>query len=46
MRLLVVEDERIVASFIERGVEAAHYSVDVEQDGEAALKRLKPRSLK
>jgi heavy metal response regulator len=40
MRILVVEDERKVASFIERGLEAAHYSVDVEHYGDAALKRL------
>ena len=40
MRILVVEDERKVASFIRRGLEAAGYSVDVEHDGEAALKRL------
>jgi len=40
MHILVVEDERKVASFIKRGLEAAHYSVDVEYDGEAGLKRL------
>jgi heavy metal response regulator len=40
MRILVVEDERKVASFIKRGLEAAHYSVEVEHDGEAALKQL------
>lgn len=40
MRILVVEDERKVASFIKRGLEAIHYSVDVEHDGEAGLKRL------
>jgi DNA-binding response OmpR family regulator len=40
MRILVVEDERKVASFIKRGLEAARYSVDVEHDGDAALKRL------
>jgi heavy metal response regulator len=40
MRILVVEDERKVASFIQRGLEAARYSVEVEHDGEAALKRL------
>ena len=38
--ILVVEDERKVASFIKRGLEAAHYSVDVEHDGETGLKRL------
>jgi heavy metal response regulator len=40
MRILVVEDEKKVASFIKRGLEATHYSVDVEYDGEAGLKRL------
>jgi CheY-like chemotaxis protein len=40
MRILVVEDERKVASFIKRGLEAAHYSVDVEHNGETALNRL------
>jgi heavy metal response regulator len=40
MHLLVVEDEKKVASFIKRGLEAAHYSVEVEHDGEAAMKRL------
>ena len=40
MRILVVEDERKVASFIKLGLEATHYSVDVEHDGEAGLKRL------
>jgi heavy metal response regulator len=40
MHILVVEDERKVANFIKRGLEAAHYSVDVEQNGEAGLKRL------
>ncbi len=40
MRILVVEDERKVASFIKRGLEATHYSVDVEHDGETGLKRL------
>jgi heavy metal response regulator len=39
MRILVVEDEKKVASFIKRGLEAARYSVDVEHDGEAGLKR-------
>jgi heavy metal response regulator len=40
MHILVVEDERKVASFIKRGLGSAHYSVDVEHDGEAGLKRL------
>ena len=40
MRILLVEDEKKVASFIKRGLQATHYSVDVEHDGEAGLKRL------
>jgi heavy metal response regulator len=40
MHILVVEDEKKVASFIKRGLEAANYSVDVEYDGEAGLSRL------
>jgi heavy metal response regulator len=40
MRILVIEDEKKVASFIKRGLEAASYSVDVEYDGAAGLNRL------
>ena len=40
MHLLVVEDEKKVASFIQRGLEAEHYVVDVAYDGEAGLTRL------
>ncbi|MGH7846167.1 MAG: response regulator [Candidatus Binatia bacterium] len=40
MRILVAEDERKVASFIKRGLEAAHYSVDIEYDGAAGLNRM------
>jgi heavy metal response regulator len=40
MHILVVEDERKVASFIKRGLEAANYSVDVEHDGTTGLSRL------
>ena len=40
MHILVVEDETKVASFIRRGLEASSYSVDVEHDGAAGLKRL------
>jgi heavy metal response regulator len=43
MRILVVEDERKVASFVKRGLETVHYAVDVEHDGEAGLKRLLER---
>lgn len=40
MRILVAEDERKVASFIQRGLEAEGYTVDVTHDGDAALSRL------
>jgi heavy metal response regulator len=39
MRILVVEDEKKVASFIQRGLEAEHYTVDVACDGETGLAR-------
>jgi len=39
MRILVVEDEKKVASFIRRGLEAEHYTVDVAHDGIAGLDR-------
>ena len=34
MRILVVEDEKKIASFIERGLKEQHYTVDVANDGE------------
>jgi heavy metal response regulator len=37
MRILVVEDHRRIAAFIERGLEEEHYAVDVAYDGEEAL---------
>jgi heavy metal response regulator len=40
MRILVVEDEPKVASFVERGLTAEQYTVEVVHDGEAALQRL------
>ena len=39
MNILLVEDEPKVASFITRGLEAEHYTVDVAADGEAGLAR-------
>ena len=39
MRILVVEDEGKVASFIQRGLEAERYTVDVAHDGDAGLAR-------
>ena len=40
MHILVVEDTIKVASFIQRGLEASQYQVDVEHDGESGLNRL------
>ncbi|HKK01736.1 MAG TPA: response regulator transcription factor [Desulfuromonadales bacterium] len=37
MRILVVEDEKKVASFIKRGLEEENFSVDVAHDGEEGL---------
>jgi heavy metal response regulator len=37
MRLLVVEDEKKVASFLKKGLEEEYYAVDVAYDGEQAL---------
>ncbi|NQT86896.1 response regulator transcription factor [bacterium] len=37
MRLLVVEDEMQVASFLKRGLEAENYAVDVAHDGQDGL---------
>src|ERR671918_61365 len=37
MRILVVEDERKVASFIKKGLEEEGYAVDVAADGEEGL---------
>jgi heavy metal response regulator len=39
MHILVVEDEKKVASFIRRGLAAEHYQVDVAHDGAAGLSR-------
>ena len=37
MRILLVEDEKKMASFIERGLKEEHYAVDVAQDGETGI---------
>jgi heavy metal response regulator len=37
MRILVIEDEKKVASFIKKGLEEEHYAVDIAHDGEAGL---------
>ncbi len=39
MHILVVEDEKKVASFIRRGLAAEHYEVDVAPDGATGLSR-------
>jgi heavy metal response regulator len=39
MRILVVEDEKKVARFVQRGLEAEGYAVEVVHDGDAALAR-------
>lgn len=37
MRILVVDDERKVASFIQRGLKEKHYAVDVAHDADNAM---------
>lgn len=37
MRILVIEDEHKVASFIKKGLEAEHYAIDVASDGQSGL---------
>ena len=37
MRILVVEDEKKVASFIKRGLEEEEFAVDVAYDGDEGL---------
>lgn len=37
MRILLVEDEKKVARFIQQGLEEEHYAVDVAHDGEKGL---------
>lgn len=44
MKLLVVEDEKKVASFIKRGLEEEGYSVELAQDGEEGLKMIEAGS--
>src|SRR5216684_2886313 len=43
MRILVVEDDRKVASFIRKGLEEEGHTVDVAPDGEDALEELLAR---
>ncbi|MDI6791842.1 MAG: response regulator, partial [bacterium] len=37
MRILLVEDEKKIAGFINRGLKEEHYVVDVASDGEEAF---------
>lgn len=37
MRILLIEDEKKIASFIQRGLKEEHYAVDVAYDGEQGL---------
>ncbi len=37
MRILIIEDEKKMAAFIERGLKQEHYAVDVAHDGEQGL---------
>jgi len=37
VRILVAEDDRPVASFLKKGLEAEHYAVDIVPDGQEAL---------
>lgn len=40
MRFLVVEDEKRIADFLQRGLESAGYAVDVAGDGQTALEMI------
>ena len=37
MKILIVEDEKKVASFLKKGLEQEYYTVDVAHDGKAGL---------
>jgi DNA-binding response OmpR family regulator len=41
VNILVIEDDRRIASFLERGLAAEGYHVSVEQDGRDGLERLR-----
>jgi heavy metal response regulator len=40
MRILVVEDEKRIADFVNRGLEGAGYTVDLAEDGQSALDQM------
>jgi DNA-binding response OmpR family regulator len=37
MRILVAEDDAVLATFVKKGLESEHYAADVSADGEQAL---------
>ena len=41
MKILLVEDDRRIAAFIKRGLEAEGYAIEVAEDGREALERLR-----
>ena len=36
MRILIAEDDRSLARFLKKGMEAEHHAVDIAHDGEEA----------
>lgn len=40
MRILVVEDEKRISDFVERGLTGAGYQVDVAEDGKTAIEKM------
>lgn len=40
MRVLVVEDEKMIADFVANGLRAAHFEAEVVHDGDAAFEKL------
>ena len=44
MKILIVEDDRRIASFLERGLVAEGYQVSIEQDGRDGLERARTDS--
>ena len=42
MRVLIAEDDKPVASFVQKGLEAEQYAVDIAQDGDEAQFMVEP----
>ncbi len=40
MRILLIEDEKRIADFVQRGLEGAGYALDLAQDGQSGLDKL------